>query len=167
MTTPPVIAVIGKSKSGKTTLIEKLIAHFRQHGYRLATIKHHFHTDQTLDTPGKDTYRHALAGAEQVVIISPLTTVTFSYPPTPPTPQQIAAQMTGFDLILAEGFSQAGLPVIEVLRAERNTNPISDPAHRLALAADFALPDFSPVFDLNDIPGIAALIEQHLLNNPL
>lgn len=161
---PPIISVVGKSKSGKTTLIEKLIAHFRQRGCRIATIKHHFHTDKSLDTPGKDTYRHAAAGAEQVVIISPLTTVTFSYPSTAPTPQQVAAQLSGFDLILTEGFSQAGLPAIEVLRAERNTIPISDPVHRLALAADFPLPDFSPVFDINDIAGLAALIERQFLN---
>lgn len=160
---PPIISIIGKSKSGKTTLIEKLIAHFRQRGYRVATIKHHFHTDKTLDTPGKDTWRHAEAGAEQVIIISPLTTVTYSYPSAPPTPQEVAARLTGIDLILTEGFSQAGLPAIEVLRAERNTSPISDPAHRLALAADFPLPDFDPVFDLNDIAGIAALIEQQFL----
>ncbi|GAB4442228.1 MAG: molybdopterin-guanine dinucleotide biosynthesis protein B [Anaerolineae bacterium] len=160
---PPIVAIIGKSKSGKTTLIEKLIAHFRQRGYRVATIKHHFHTDKTLDTPGKDTWRHAQAGAEQVVIISPLTTVTFSYPPTPPTPQQVAARLAGFDLILAEGFSQAALPAIEVLRAERNAVPISDPAHRLALASDFQLPGLHPVFDLNDVEGIAALIEQQVI----
>jgi molybdopterin-guanine dinucleotide biosynthesis protein B len=162
---PPIISIIGKSKSGKTTLIEKLITHFRQRGCRVATIKHHFHTDKTLDTPGKDTHRHAVAGAEQVIIISPLTTVSFSYPPAPPSPQQVAAQLTGFDLVLTEGFSQAGLPAIEVLRAERNTIPISDPAYRLALAADFDLPGYSPVFDINDISGIAALIEQRLLKS--
>ncbi|MCG3211387.1 MAG: Molybdopterin-guanine dinucleotide biosynthesis adapter protein [Anaerolineae bacterium] len=166
MTTPPVVSIIGKSKSGKTTLIEKLLAILNRRGYRLATIKHHFHTDATLDTPGKDTWRHAQAGAERVVLISPLTTVTFDYPAQPPSPQQIAAAMAGFDLVLAEGFSQAGLPCIEVLRAERNRTPISDPRYRLALAADFAIEDAGPVFDLNDAAGLAAFIEETLLRPP-
>ena len=165
MKTPPLISIIGRSKSGKTTLIEKLIQHFKQRGYRVATIKHHFHTDKSLDTPGKDTYRHAQAGAEEVVIISPLTTVIFKYPPTPPTPQQVAAQLTGFDLVLTEGFSQANLPAIEILRAEHSTTPIGNPAQWLALVTDFTFPDFEPVFDLDDVAGIANLIEGTFLNH--
>jgi molybdopterin-guanine dinucleotide biosynthesis protein MobB len=161
--TPPILSIIGKSKSGKTTLIEKLITELRQRGYRVATIKHHFHTDQSMDTPGKDTYRHAAAGAERVVLISPLTTVTFDYPPHAPTPQQVAAGMDGFDLILAEGFSQANLPAIEILRAERNPVPVGNPAYRLAIAADFPVPDHDPVFDWNDSVGLVDLIEQEFL----
>jgi len=160
---PPIISIIGKSKSGKTTLIEKLIAELKQRGYRVATIKHHFHTDKSLDTPGKDTYRHAEAGAERVVMISPLTTVTFDYPPQPPTPQDVAAQMTDVDLVLTEGFSQAKLPAIEVSRAERKSDLVSDSTFLLAIAADYPIPDFSPVFDINDIAGLVNLIEQKIL----
>lgn len=157
---PPIISIIGKSNSGKTTLIEKLLVELKGRGYRVATIKHHFHTDQSLDTPGKDTYRHAQAGAERVVLISPLTTVTFDYPPRPPTPQAVAAQMTGVDLVLAEGFSQAKLPAIEVSRAERKHGLIGDPTQLLAVAADYSIPDFRPVFDIDDVIGLADLIER-------
>jgi molybdopterin-guanine dinucleotide biosynthesis protein MobB len=159
----PLISIIGKSNSGKTTLIEKLVRELRRRGYRLATIKHHFHMDQSLDTPGKDSYRHAQAGAERVVLIAPLTTVTFDYPPQPPTPQEIAAQLTGFDLVLAEGFKEAGLPAIEVLRAERNTIPIGNPDYLLAITADFPVASVCPVFDLDDVVGLADLIEREFL----
>jgi molybdopterin-guanine dinucleotide biosynthesis protein MobB len=163
MTAPPIVSIVGKSKSGKTTLIEKLIPEIRQRGYRVGTVKHHFHTDKSLDIPGKDTYRHAMAGAERVVLISPLTTVTFDYPTQPPTPHQIAQHMIDFDLILAEGFSQAGLPAIEVLRAARHTEPMDHLLQRIAIAADFSFPDFNPVFDLNAITELADFIEQRYL----
>ncbi|MEW5960427.1 MAG: molybdopterin-guanine dinucleotide biosynthesis protein B [Chloroflexota bacterium] len=160
---PPVVSIIGKSNSGKTTLIEKLLRELRRRGYRLATIKHHFHMDQSLDTPGKDSYRHAQAGAERVVLVAPLTTVTFDYPPQPPTPQEIATHMPDFDLVLAEGFKGAELPAIEVLRAERNTIPIGNPDYLLAIAADFPLVSACPVFDLNDATGLADLLERKVL----
>lgn len=160
----PIVSIIGKSKSGKTTLVEKLVRELRRRGYRVATIKHHVHTDRkSFDTPGKDSYRHAEAGAQRVVLISPLTTATFDYPPRPPTPQEVAAGMQDVDLVVAEGFSQARLPAIEVLRAGRNTQPIGDPDYRLAIAANFPVADFSPIFDLNDAVGLVDLIEQEIL----
>jgi len=162
--TPSVVSIIGKSKSGKTTLIEKLITELRRRGHRVATIKHHFHTDQTMDKPGKDTWRHAQAGAERVILISPLTTVTFDYPPQPPTPEAIAAQLTDFDVILTEGFSHASLPAIEVSRAARQTALIGNPATRIAVAADYPVSVTCPVFDLNDAAGLADFIEQEIIN---
>ncbi len=159
---PPIISIIGKSKSGKTTLVEKLLTELKKRGYRVATIKHHHHVDKSLDTPGKDTYRHAEAGAERVVLISPLTTVTFDYPATPPTPQSIAAEMPEIDLVLTEGFTHAGLPAIEVLRAARSHQLISDPARLLAVATDQTV-NFSPVFDINDAHGLADLIEEKII----
>lgn len=164
MSVPPIVSIIGKSKSGKTTLIEKLIVELRQRGYRVATIKHHVHTDQwSLDTPGKDSYRHAQAGAEKVVLISPSTTVTYAYPARPPTPQEAAARLTGVDLVIAEGFSQARLPAIEVSRAARQTVLIGDPAYVLAVAADYPADSPRPVFDLDDVAGLVDLIEREIL----
>ena len=161
--TPPIVSIIGKSRSGKTTLIEKLIAALRARGYRIATIKHHFHTDKSMDSPGKDTWRHAEAGAERVVLISPLTTVMFDYPPQAPTPQEVAAQLTDFDLVLTEGFSLAKLPAIEVSRAERHAGRIGNPADLLAIAADYPIPDFTPVYDINDVDGLVSLVEKKIL----
>ena len=162
--TPPIVSLIGKSNSGKTTLIIKMLRELCRRGYRVATIKHHVHTDQTsFDAPGKDSFRHAEAGAERVVLISPLTTVTYDYPPQPPTPQEMAAQMTGFDLVLAEGFTWAKLPAIEVLRAEKNTIPVGDPDYLLATAADFPVTSSRPVFDLNDAVGLVDLLEREIL----
>jgi molybdopterin-guanine dinucleotide biosynthesis protein B len=62
-----VIAVVGSKKSGKTTTIENLIRELSQRGYKVAAIKHVSEPDHTIDTPGKDTWRYAQAGARTVI----------------------------------------------------------------------------------------------------
>ncbi|MCK4242893.1 MAG: molybdopterin-guanine dinucleotide biosynthesis protein B, partial [Dehalococcoidia bacterium] len=66
---PPVISIVGKSKSGKTTLIERLVAELKRRGYRVATIKHSPKGFE-LDQPGKDSWRHAQSGSDAVVVSS-------------------------------------------------------------------------------------------------
>jgi molybdopterin-guanine dinucleotide biosynthesis adapter protein len=61
------IAVVGTKKSGKTTTIENLIRELSRRGYKVAAIKHVPEPDHTIDTPGKDTWRYAQAGAKTVV----------------------------------------------------------------------------------------------------
>jgi len=65
----PVLSIVGKSDSGKTTLIEKLIPELKHRGYRVGTIKHDAHRFE-MDHEGKDTYRHFHAGADTVLISS-------------------------------------------------------------------------------------------------
>ena len=64
-----VLSIIGKSKSGKTTLIEKLIPELKSQGFRVGTVKHAHHGFE-IDHPGKDSFRHREAGAEIVVLSS-------------------------------------------------------------------------------------------------
>jgi len=64
-----VLSIIGKSKSGKTTLIEKLIPELNSRGLRVGTVKHAHHGFE-IDHPGKDSFRHREAGAEIVVLSS-------------------------------------------------------------------------------------------------
>jgi molybdopterin-guanine dinucleotide biosynthesis protein B len=52
-----IISVVGKSQSGKTTLIEKLIPELKKRGYRIGTVKHTFH-EFDMDKKGKDSWRH-------------------------------------------------------------------------------------------------------------
>jgi molybdopterin-guanine dinucleotide biosynthesis protein B len=67
----PTIAVVGTSKSGKTTLIEYLISHLSKEGLRIGTIKHVHHPGFSIDVKGKDTWRHSQAGAKIVVCVAP------------------------------------------------------------------------------------------------
>ena len=66
----PIISIVGKSDSGKTTLIEKIVPELVRRGYRICTVKHHLH-DFEIDKEGKDSWRHKRAGAHSVIISSP------------------------------------------------------------------------------------------------
>lgn len=65
----PIISIVGKTNSGKTTLIERIIPEFKKRGYRVGTIKHASH-DFEMDHQGKDTWRHSQAGADSIIILT-------------------------------------------------------------------------------------------------
>jgi len=67
----PIIAVLGTAKSGKTTLVEYLISNLSKEGFRIGTIKHIHDAGFSIDAKGKDTWRHAKAGARIVVGAAP------------------------------------------------------------------------------------------------
>jgi len=66
----PIIAVVGSRKSGKTTTVETIVRQLTQKGYRIATAKHIHEPNFTIDAKGKDTWRHAQAGAHITVGVS-------------------------------------------------------------------------------------------------
>jgi molybdopterin-guanine dinucleotide biosynthesis protein B len=156
----PIVSVVGRSGVGRTTLIEKLIPELKQRGYRVATVKHHAHAGFEVDQPGKDTWRHAQAGSEQVVISAADRVAAIRYVDHPLTLDEIAADLIyDVDIILTEGFSQEDKPKIEVVRAARSREPICLPQELLAVATDVALPLGVPLFDLDDAAGLVDLIE--------
>ena len=66
-----IVAVIGRSGTGKTVTIEYLIKQFSAENYKIGAIKHVHHKGFTIDTEGKNTWRYAKAGAKVIVAISP------------------------------------------------------------------------------------------------
>ncbi len=64
-------AVIGSKKSGKTITIEALVRGLTKKGYRVATLKHVSEENFSIDTEGKDSWRHAKAGAQTTIIVAP------------------------------------------------------------------------------------------------
>ncbi|MEM3565281.1 MAG: molybdopterin-guanine dinucleotide biosynthesis protein B [Candidatus Bathyarchaeia archaeon] len=66
-----VMAVVGVSKSGKTTTIEYLASRLTKEGYKVGSIKHIHHPDFSIDTEGTDTWRHMHAGAKVTVALAP------------------------------------------------------------------------------------------------
>ena len=161
----PIVSIVGRSGVGRTTLLEKLIPELKRRGYRVATIKHHAHPGFEIDQPGKDTWRHAQAGSDQVVIAAPDSVVAIRYVDHALTLNEIAASIIhDADIILTEGYSGADKPKIEVMRAARSKRPICDPAELLATASDIVLPLEVPHFDLGDVAGLADLIEARFLS---
>ena len=160
----PVITVVGYSNSGKTTLIVKLIREFKKRGYRIATIKHH-HKNVEMDVPGKDTWRHAEAGADTVVLACPDKTGIIHKNRYEPSLDEIISQITGVNLIIAEGYKNENRPKIEVFRSEIHTELMASGEELLAVAGDTGFPGI-PVFELDDTSGLVDfLIEEFSLNS--
>lgn len=161
--TIPILSFVAKSGSGKTTFIEKLIPVLKEHGYHIATIKHHFHADFDIDVPGKDSWRHAQAGSEHVILASSSKIASIRQLSHELTIDEIAAEIKNVDLIIAEGFKTTGKPKIEIVRAARSQAPFSDPADLIAIISDLKFDLPVPQFDLNDVEGIARLVMEILL----
>ncbi len=159
----PVMTLIGKSGSGKTTLMEGLIPELSRRGYRIATVKHHSHSGFEVDQEGKDSWRHARAGSVHVIIAAPDKIASYRSLNQEMNLDEIVKEVQEADLILVEGYKQAGYPSIEVMRSEVSKQLIGTPEQRLAVAADFSFPVEVAWFDLSDIVGISDLIEQRFL----
>jgi len=163
--TIPVITVIGTSGSGKTTLLEKLIAELTQRGHDVGTVKHHSHSGFDIDRPGKDSWRHAQAGSRHVVVAAPDKIASYRLLKQELDLDEIVASINDVDIILTEGYMRSGKPTLEVVRAANNRAMISPPEQRFAVAADFPLNVTVPQFSLEDVQGIADLIEAQFLND--
>jgi molybdopterin-guanine dinucleotide biosynthesis protein MobB len=159
---PPVISIVGRSESGKTTLIETLIPELRRRGYRIGTIKHTHHA-LDIDQAGKDSSRHRAAGAQTVILASSGQIAMIKAVPS----DSVAGLIKYFDdvdLLITEGYKREKTPKIEVLRAEVHTELLcrNDPG-LIAVATDADVTVNVPVFRLDDAAPIAAFIEQRFL----
>ena len=112
----PALSFVGRHNSGKTTLLEKVIRELVSRGVKLGTVKHHGHADFDIDYPGKDSYRHRMAGSCDTVVVSPTRFARVRELDCELECDEIVASMPNYDLVIVEGFRQSGLPVVEVLR---------------------------------------------------
>lgn len=190
----PAVSFVGRQNSGKTTLLEKIIAELTRQGLAVGTLKHHGHPDFEIDIPGKDSYRHRAAGSKATAILSSKRLAL-----TCDLTQEISCSealelMPNYDLVLAEGFRGIGLPSIELLRAENPKDQIAAKAliDRLSGAhscSDIETPDrpAAPaaivtnmpaveqvaretaveVFGFEDIEAIAAFLRKRYTRAPL
>ncbi len=156
---PPVVAIVGRANSGKTTFIEKLVGELKSRGYRVATIKHTPHGMDFGDR-GRDSWRHVQAGSEATAVSSPDRVVLVK-----PVKQDITLDEVvrflgeDYDIVLAEGFKQSSAPKIEVHRREAGP-PLSAVKKRIAIVTDETLESDARQFSLSDTRGIADLLEK-------
>ena len=152
-----VIGISGFSGSGKTTLVERLIPLLRERGQRVSVVKHAHHSFN-IDHAGKDTWRHRVAGAFEVVVASNTRLALmreFEQPATLTVHQMIAELYDGVDWVIVEGFKQSDLQKIEVWRASEGQRAryVDDP-FIVAIATDspekLPEPTQRPVLDLNN-----------------
>ncbi len=161
---PPIVSIVGESKSGKTTLIEKLVSELKSRGYRVATVKHAA-SRLTFDKSGKDSWRHIQAGSEATAISSPNQLVLIKLIKHEPSLEEIARLFgKDYDIILAEGFKHSDVPKIEVHRGEVG-NTLSQIKRLIAIATDKPLETKIRQFSLQDIKGLADLLEHTFMKS--
>lgn len=160
--TVPLVCVVGKSGTGKTTFLEKLIAELKRRGYRVGTIKHNIH-DFEVDQPGKDSWRHARAGSDVAVVTSPTKLAIIERLEQELTLDEVAARITGVDIVLVEGYKYSNKPKIEVSRRGMGRELLTPPDELVALVTDQSFALDVPQFALHDAAGVASLLEARFL----
>jgi len=160
----PIVSIVGKSDSGKTTLIEKLIPELVQRGYRIATVKHDTHGFE-VDREGKDSWRHKKAGAHTVVISSPQKAALIRDVEKDLTLEEIREKLIrDVDLILSEGYKRGTQRKIEIFRKEIHKELLcSLEDHLVAIVSNQPFDIGVPCFGLEDTEGLAEFIEKTFL----
>lgn len=156
---PSVVSIVGNSKAGKTTVIERLVQELKSRGYRLATIKH-APRGASFDEPGKDSWRHIEAGSEAAVVSSPDNLVLVK-PVSQDTPLEEIVRLLGedYDIILTEGFKQGNAPKIEIHCKDAGA-PLKNIKKRIAIVTDEPLETKARQFSFEDNKSLADLLER-------
>jgi molybdopterin-guanine dinucleotide biosynthesis protein MobB len=161
-----VYGIAGWKNSGKTGLVERLVTEFTTRGLRVSTIKHTHHRAD-LDRPGKDSYRHREAGAQEVMVVSGARWALLHElrdAPEPPL-EDLLPRLSAVDLVLIEGYKSGSHPKIEVHRQETGQPLLADtdPGVR-AIATDVpeTLVTDRRVLHLDDTGSIADFILRDL-----
>jgi molybdopterin-guanine dinucleotide biosynthesis protein B len=159
-----VFGITGWKNAGKTGLMERLVVEIIGRGYTVSTLKHAHHTFD-VDHPGKDSHRHRIAGASQVLLASTERWALMNEHrgTQEPSLPELLAKLDPVDLILIEGWKRDSHPKVEAWRAETG-NPLiapNDPTI-LAVASDIGLEIDCPVFDLDDTAVVADFILDYL-----
>src|ERR687885_799918 len=128
MPRPPMVAVVGRKHSGKTTLTVRLAAELHRRGHRVMSIKHGSHTFN-IDPSTTDTYRHYHEGhVERVAMASPDKFALVVRWSEELAPEEIAERyLSDADVVLCEGFKRSALPRIEVWRRAAHERPLYHP----------------------------------------
>lgn len=113
----PAVSIVGRHNSGKTTIIEQLIGELASRGYNVGSIKHHSHVGFEIDHPGKDSYRHRAAGANETVISAPGQIARIKTIAGEMECSEILQEMPDHDIVIVEGYRKSGLPSLEIMRS--------------------------------------------------
>jgi molybdopterin-guanine dinucleotide biosynthesis protein B len=150
---------------GKTTALERIIGELKRRGYKVGTIKHDTHGFD-LDKPGKDSWRHARAGSDVVVISGPRKMALVRQLERELPLDEVVELMGDLDLILTEGYKTGSRPKIEVTRMERGTDLLCEAEELIGLLTDHDVEISVPQFALDDAAGVVDLLENVYLRRP-
>lgn len=157
--------VVGWKNTGKTGLMERLVTEFTKRGLRVSTLKHAHHSFD-IDHPGKDSHRHRIAGATQVLLASRNRWALMHElrDEKEPTLEVLLTKLAPVDLVLIEGYKRDKHPKIEAHRGEVGAELIAldDPSIKAIASDSNATATGRPTFDLNDTGAIADFISREL-----
>ena len=171
------IGIAGRPGSGQTSLMVDLVRELSARGLTVSIMMGTGGTAMeaggaamgedgaaAIDRPGKDSYRHRDAGAEEVMVTSAQRWALIHGGGA--TERDLLARMAAVDVVITEGMDCIGCPMIEVHRgtAAAGEGPLAmdDPAI-LAVVSDVPLEGLDkPVIDLGDAPAVADFIVAHL-----
>ena len=162
----PILCFVGRSNSGKTTLIERVIPELVKAGYKVATVKHAGHGFD-LDTEGKDSWRHKRAGASSVMVLSKGSMAMFADVSDQMNVEEIRDRFLDhtYDLIIAEGWKHERYPKIVIVRDQVGEISVSTEG-LLAVVSDKFVDLSVPSFGLDDVTGVASLIIKQFPRSP-
>lgn len=164
----PVICIVGKKKSGKTTFMEKLLPELRKLGVSVGTVKHDAHSFE-MDHEGKDSWRHRKAGAETVVISSPTQVALIKNVDKEMWLHELVEKFfADRQIVIAEGYFRTDHPKIEIHRSDAHRHPLCDRGNEkdkrlVAMVSDVGVNTSMPTFGLDDAVGVAAFIARKYL----
>lgn len=160
-----VISIVGVSKSGKTTLLEKLIPEIVSRGYTVGVIKHDVHGFE-IDHEGKDTWRLRRAGAKTVAISGPKQVAVMKQLSEEMDLELVAGHYFDEDIIFTEGYKRELKPKIEVFRKDLAERPIcGDRDNLIAVVSAEDVEVSVPVFRPDDVKSLANFIEERYLKS--
>jgi len=162
----PIVSIVGKSNTGKTTFIERLIPEIVRRGYRVAIIKHGAHGFD-IDHEGKDTWRYRKAGAHSTIISSPGKVALIEEVEKDHDIEELRKKyIRNVDIIVVEGYKGNPHPKIEIFRKERNNRLISTRDNNLmAVVSDDPVDIDIPCFTIKQVKGLADMIEKRFLKS--
>ena len=156
-----VFGLAGRAGSGKTSLMVRLVSELAGRGVTVSAVTDVRDPDE-IDRPGKDSFRHCAAGAEEVVVASALrwALIRGRRDDAEPGFDDIVARMTPVDLVLVDGGGRGDHPRLEVHRAAHSGPPLChDDPRIVAVASDAAVAAVAvPVLDLADVAAVADFI---------
>jgi molybdopterin-guanine dinucleotide biosynthesis protein B len=156
-----IIGFAGWSGSGKTTLLSKVVPRLVARGFTVSTVKHAHHGFD-VDTPGKDSHTHRMAGATEVLVASGVRWALMHElrGRVEPTIYELLGKMSPVDFVLIEGFKSALHARIEIFRSEVGKPPFHpENPQVIGIVSDTPFPQAGrPVVDIDDIDGVVALI---------
>ena len=160
-----IIGVAGFKNAGKTTLVERLVRHLTERGYRISTVKHAHHSFD-IDHEGRDSFRHRAAGASEVAVVSASrwAIIHESRDDEEPALNAILAKLAPCDLVIIEGYKRDNHDKIEVRNLDLDHPPLAgDDPTIVAIAATGNIPGAPvPVFNRDDVNALATFIETHM-----